>query len=1189
MIRRNALIFCLVAALFCLVALTAAADGGILTLPSDLTVIEEEAFRGVVSADKVIVPEGVTAIGAGTFEDGRFSEILLPSTVTEIGAGAFRNCGKPTDPVRFYVIPDGIDFGEEAFDNCRADIYINGSLLPYYEYTLTEDSAAITGMYGFASLQDAVVPGTIEGKPVSSIKSTLTWAVLPKTVTAIRNYAFDGCGQLASVELPAGLTAIGSCSFRNTGLTAVTIPEGVTSIGSSAFESDQQLVAAVLPEGLESIGEKAFNDCYVLEQVSIPSTVTEIGKSAFRYNKALRAVTIPAGIASLPADVFVGCEQLESVQLPDGLTELGEYTFSRCTKLASVNLPGGLTAIGKSCFENACRTYTGNPVYELPESLVTVGSNAFYNCGAGLAVVRGGGVEVLMKEYGYEFTYQDGNEFRYKYFSTSSGDETVWTLKLTGYKGEGGEVVIPAGPAAIAERAMLDKDTVTSVVIPDGVVTIERWAFEQCDGLTEAVMPDTVTTVLSGAFKSCPKLTDVTFSANLTKLDGDVFQKSCKGQEGVHYYDLPDGLAEFDRYTFDSCEAVLCVRSGTDAETQIRNNNYIFTYSDPDRKDFRYRQDGQKLTLWAYAGSSSPVILPDDCEAVRYAGFSSLQAGGLVCTQMSDTAAALSAAELNFTFPGHEDIRYRVIDGVLYIMGYAGTDTAVTIPKAAAYVQAGVDEQIRQEAFRNNTAITKVVIPEGVTRINGRAFYGCTLLTDITLPQTLKSMDNSVFYHCGTDSSAVKPIRLVLPDTMENVNGRGGGDCTFLGFNAVLICGLESQTAALLTDRNYVFTAPGQEDFRYRYESFTEGEGEAAVTYRRLWLAGYAGTDTEVTIPGGIYGIKRYITDPSSDYACTFHAWGFCGNEAVTSVVIPEGTEEIGSYAFSGCVNLTDISFPDSLKILGSESFRECGSNAEELHYYRLPDHMTQINTNTGAGWGAFAGINKGRISCTPGTDTAILVTNVLDNYYNGGYLFAIRGHETDGMLYRYEARTNTNGETEYKLILMQYEGTGSEAVIPAGCGIYGISKNVFRDHTELEKVVIPEGIVEIGDNVFSGCTMLHQNGTEEVNAVLCPVIRLPATLTKAGNSAFSNMGSECGKRFYMVLPASLTEFDINIFAGCEAVLIAPPDSIAAGRLYDAWYYYYSTLEDAVMHTNCMYKRYYVDGEEQEHIHYGNR
>ena len=73
------------------------------------------------------------------------------------------------------------------------------------------------------------------------------------------------------------------------------------------------------------------------------------------------------------------------------------------------------------------------------------------------------------------------------------------------------------------------------------------------------------------------------------------------------------------------------------------------------------------------------------------------------------------------------------------------------------------------------------------------------------------------------------------------------------------------------------------------------------------------------------------------------------------------------------------------------------------------------------------------------------------------------------------------------------------------------------------------------------------------------------------------------------MLPASLSEFDISIFNGCNAVLVAPAGSPAANALYNGWYYYYTTLEDAMAQTNVQYQHYLVDGVEQPHVRYGRR
>ena len=61
----------------------------------------------------VVIPEGVTEIGIGAFEDCRFLEsVTMPGSVTVIGERAFRDCGLLESLVRPVVVTK---MGNSAF------------------------------------------------------------------------------------------------------------------------------------------------------------------------------------------------------------------------------------------------------------------------------------------------------------------------------------------------------------------------------------------------------------------------------------------------------------------------------------------------------------------------------------------------------------------------------------------------------------------------------------------------------------------------------------------------------------------------------------------------------------------------------------------------------------------------------------------------------------------------------------------------------------------------------------------------------------------------------------------------------------------------------------------------------------------------------------------------------------------
>ena len=1057
------------------------ADEGVLNLPPDLTAIEAEAFAGLESV----------------------LQINLPETVTEIGAGAFRDCGSPSDPVRCYFPPAGIAAGEGAFEGCRADLRIGGRPLPYLEYTVREDSVTVDRIVAAADQRPAqvTIPDRIDGKPV----------------TAIGTNVFSGW----------------------TGLTGVILPSSLTDIGAGAFRDCSALNEVQFPEGLVTIGSEAFSGCTTLNQIAIPSSVRHIGDRAFRYCQALTEVTLPEGV-TLGTEIFGRCIALTTAVLPDSLTEIPNYTFFACTRLANVTFPAGLTGIGREAFADAFRQQPGIAVYELPDTLAVLGNGAFNGCGAALCVAREGTVEALLRDNNLTFPRRGETDFRYRYETASVDGETVHTLTLTGYAGSGGEVIIPDGPAVIAERAFLGK-ALTAVTVPEGVTTIRSWAFENCAALENVHLPDTLTAILNGAFKSDAKLTAVNFPAGLTVLKSDAFNGTCRSAAGTVYFELPENLTECDGYVFNNCGAVLSVVRNSATEALIRQNqNYIFAYRDS--HDFAYRMSGQTRRLYRYLGSSSPVILPDDCEAVYYDNFRNLVDGGLICSPLSATDAALSAAGLNHTFPGHEDVRYRVIDGKLYIMGWAGSGTSIVIPKADAYIGAGWDEQVRAGAFQDNETVTKVVLPEGVTRVNANAFTNCYNLADITFPSSLLSLDQNVFIRCG--QNAADPFFLTLPDGMTDLGGRGGGANTFSYCNAVLVCGKTSDTAALLTDRNFVYTCPGETDFRYRYV-----KGEDGV--RRVWLVGYEGTSAEANIPSGIYGVRRFDANTTDSQWRTFHGYAFHNNTTVTKVVLPEGTVVIEDSAFLGCVNLTDITFPSSLTTLKSHAFERCGSAASDAYYYFLPDNITEIYGGVGAGWDSFNGVRKGALVCGLDSVTARTLSDV-----DHTYCFALREHHKDGLLYRYE-KSAVNGSTVYRLHVYEYIGSAEEVIIPDDIGLYGVGRvplggseaqhPAFNDD-DIRKLVIPEGVRVIEQYAVYNCRLLTD-------------ITLPDSLTRIGSRAFEGIGTASSvTRFIVVIPAGVTDYDGNYawapFRESSATLVALGTTVQEALYDHLWQFY---------------------------------
>ena len=149
----------------------------------------------------------------------------------------------------------------------------------YYNWLSEEDQTVSVTYYGdkewFARYSgDIVIPETV-------VYGTTTYRV-----TSVGDYAFEGCSELTSIEMPRYVENIGNWAFSGcTALTDVSIPSRVKSLGIGAFSFCSGLTNVTLPNiyTFQNIGNYAFMSCEGLTSITIPFRVRSIGDGAFMY------------------------------------------------------------------------------------------------------------------------------------------------------------------------------------------------------------------------------------------------------------------------------------------------------------------------------------------------------------------------------------------------------------------------------------------------------------------------------------------------------------------------------------------------------------------------------------------------------------------------------------------------------------------------------------------------------------------------------------------------------------------------------------------------------------------------------------------------------------------------------------------------------------------------------------------
>lgn len=241
---------------------------------------------------------GRILVGCDKSIDGK---VIIPSGITAIGAAAFASC----EGIQSISIPEGVEeIKESAFINCRS---LNHIKIP--------TSLKRIGMDAFIACGENMVVeycGTVE-----------EWCGI--TFVNIRSNPCYPAGNLftkgiltSKITIPG--TAVNDIKFAFAGcqnITHVTIENGIEKIGTSAFDWCCNLVEVVLPSAsLTTIGTRAFKRCHSLKQIDLPSSVKAIEVEAFVHCNELSSVNLNGGLEVIDTGAFANCPSLKHLYIP---------------------------------------------------------------------------------------------------------------------------------------------------------------------------------------------------------------------------------------------------------------------------------------------------------------------------------------------------------------------------------------------------------------------------------------------------------------------------------------------------------------------------------------------------------------------------------------------------------------------------------------------------------------------------------------------------------------------------------------------------------------------------------------------------------------------------------------------------------------------------------------------------------
>lgn len=275
------------------------------------------------------------------------------------------------------------------------------------------------------------------------------------------------------------------------------------------------------------------------------------------------------------------------------------------------------------------------------------------------------------------------------------------------------------------------------------------------------------------------------------------------------------------------------------------------------------------------------------------------------------------------------------------------------------------------------------------------------------------------------------------------------------------------------------------------------------------WIA----SGTEAAVPEGItqIGTSAFVNTnvetvslPSSLKKIGNYAFS---SSKLKELVIPNSVEEIGQYAFENCKSLISVKLSSQLKKITYGIFNDCSS----LVSINIPESVELID-------------NKAFSGCESLADIEIAKWNEF---------FDIERFK-DTAWFKNQGNLIIAGD-----VLLLYRGEESEITIPQN--VVEIKKEVFKNHTELEKVVLDGCTLKIDDRAFQNCSGLKTiEGNAKITSIEENAFSECSNLKSiVGTEKLVHIGEEafyqCEQLTDMSNSEVLTDIGDNAFYGCTA------------------------------------------------------
>ncbi len=410
------------------------------TIPNSVTSIGQWAFYES-SLPSLTIPNSVMSIGFEAFKLCSLTSVTIPSSVALIGPGAFSDCGRLATVVSEMENPCEIVSDAFSYINANATLIVPPGTKSAYQ--------SKAGWNKFANIVEIEKKQTIHVVTAGTLPDlipdyekyyieelTLTGELNGTDLAFLREmagrnrmihfhedyynfisdlkdgeaFSSETQGKLIDLDiLNANIVSGGSPSLVFTGVPINYIYSSDNTIPAGLF-FDCKLSSIKLPRSISNIESLALGHC-PLSYITIPNSVTSISDDVLYGCSSLESMVVEnsntkydsrnnckAIIETESNTLIAGCK---NTIIPNSVTTIGSDAFYKCGGLTSVTIPNSVTSIGSYAFSGC----SGLTSVTIPNSVTSIGNYAFSGCSGLTSVIVGNGMtNIGSNSYGWSST-----------------------------------------------------------------------------------------------------------------------------------------------------------------------------------------------------------------------------------------------------------------------------------------------------------------------------------------------------------------------------------------------------------------------------------------------------------------------------------------------------------------------------------------------------------------------------------------------------------------------------------------------------------------------------------------------------------------------------------------------------------------------------------------------------------------